>query len=268
MARTLTTPGPDRTNRFIFYGAVGLALLAAILVFAALANFGGDETTASIGDTVDVVVASQDIDAGDEINADMVELASLPVNALVDEAFTDEALVVGTRAQVRVARGDQLAPSKVVGAGDDGEGVGYIIPGGMVAQSVQVSEETSVGGLILPGDHVNVIVVAETSVDGADVARGVLLLQDVEVLAVAQKTLKPVSRVDENGDLITSETADGSIAARENVDEDPEAATVTLAVLPEDGPLLAVAQEQGTIYLSLRPVGDDGVTDNTERFLP
>jgi pilus assembly protein CpaB len=266
----MTTPGPDRTNRLIFYGAITLALLAAILVFAALANFGGDETTASIGDTVDVVVASQDIDAGDEINADMVELASLPVNALVDEAFTDEALVVGTRAQVRVARGDQLAPSKVVGEGDDGEGVAFIIPAGMRAMSVEVTEETSVGGLVLPGDRVDVIVVAETTVgEGNDVARGVLLLQDVEVLAVAQATLRATSRVDENGEPIDTGSAEGAIAARdENVDEDPDAATVTLSLLPEQVPLLAVAQEEGTVYLSLRPVGDDSVTDNTEQFLP
>ena len=269
MARTLTSPGPDRTNRLIFYGAIGMALLAAVLVFAALANFGEDDPAAAIGDTVDVVVASQDIAAGDEINADMVELASLPVNALVDAAFTDESLVVGTRAQVRVARGDQLAPGKVVGAGDDGEGIAYIVPVGMVAMSVQVSEETSVGGLILPGDHVDVIVVVSGGRASDTGSRGVLLLQNVEVLAVAQNTLKAVSRVDENGEPITGDTAEGGIAARDDsVDEDPEAATVTLALRPDDSPLLAAAQEEGTVYLSLRPVGDDSVTDNTERSLP
>ena len=33
MARTLTAAGPDRANRMIFLGAVGLALIAAVLVY-------------------------------------------------------------------------------------------------------------------------------------------------------------------------------------------------------------------------------------------
>lgn len=271
MARTFTSPGPERTNRLIFIGAVGLALLAAVLVFASLANFGGDDANAgSLGDSLDVVVASQDISPGQLIGADMVELSSLPVNAIVDEAFTDEALVVGTRAQVRVTSGDQLAPSKVTGAGaEDANGLGYIVPPGMRAASVSVSEETSVGGLVLPGDRVDVIVVVDSSIEGQDFRRGVLLLQDIEVLAVAQKTLRPVSRVDENGDPITSESADGGVAARdENVDEDPDAASVTLALPPEDAPLIALAQSEGTVYLSLRGVGDDSFTDDTVRELP
>jgi len=112
MARTLTAAGPDRANRMIFYGAIALALVAAVAVFATLANFGGDEGGAAIGDTVEVVVASQDINAGDEIGADMVELASLPFNAVIDAAYTDQSLVVGTRAKERILRGDQLAPHR------------------------------------------------------------------------------------------------------------------------------------------------------------
>jgi pilus assembly protein CpaB len=267
MARTLTQPGPDRTNRLIFIGAVGLALLAAVLVFAALANFGGGDGDPITGDTVDVVVASQDIGPGDEINADMVELATLPVNALIDDAYTDEALIVGTKAKVAVARGDQLAPSKVVGAGSDADGASYIIPNGMRAMSVSVSEETSVGGLLLPGDRVDLMIsVEEEAAEGASTGLkyGLLLLQDVEILAVAQETLRPVSRVDVNGDPLE----DGVATRDEDVEEDPDAATVTLALTPEEATILAGVQVEATIYLSLRAPGDRSRTDNTEIILP
>jgi len=270
MARTLTSPGPERANRLIFFGAVGMALLAAVLVFAALANFGGGDSGTAIGDTVDVVVASEDIGAGREISADNTELASIPVNAMVDQAYTDAAAVVGTRALTPILRGDQLSPAKVVGEGKGDDGLGYVVPPNMRAMAVSVTEETSVGGLVLPGDRVDVIAVLDgTDANGADLTSGVLLLQNVEVLAVAQETLRPVSRVDENGDPITTDTADGAIAARDNnADPDPGAASVTLSVLADDAALLAAAQEDGTIYLSLRPVGDSGTTDNTQRFLP
>jgi pilus assembly protein CpaB len=134
----------------------------------------------------------------------------------------------------------------------------------MRAMSVSVSEETSVGGLVLPGDRVDLMVVTDfTTADGVDVTQGVLLLQNVEVLAVAQETVRPVSRVDVNGEPLE----DGVATRDEDAEEDPDAATVTLAVSPEDAPLLAVAQEEGTVYLSLRPVGDDSTTDATERGL-
>jgi pilus assembly protein CpaB len=254
----------------IFLGAVGLALIAAVLVFATLANFGGDDTADALGPSVDVIVASQDIDAGDLIDGDMVEVASVPSNIMLTEAFTDESLVVGTKALNNIVRGDQLAPSKVVGGGDDVEGLAAIIPTDMRAIAVPVSEEFGVGGNILPGDRVDVIVVAETTLETTGITQGVLLLQDIEVLAVAQETLRQVSRVEEDGEPIVEDSADGSIAARErDADEDPDAATVTLSVRPEDGPLIAVAQEEGTIYLQLRGFGDPGVVEGgVERVLP
>lgn len=270
MARTLTAAGPDRANRMIFYGAIALALIAAVAVFATLANFGSDEGGAVIGDTVEVVVASQDIDAGDEIGADMVELASLPVNAVIDAAYTDQSFVAGTRAKERILRGDQLAPAKVNGGGEAEQSVSNITPLGRRAMAVRVSPDTAGGGNILPGDRVDVVLVAETAVEGTTLSQGTLLLQDVEVLAVAQETLRPVGRTDTNGEPIVDESALGSIAApARDAQEDPEAETVMLSVLPEDVPLLALAQEEGTLYLALRGLGDDGVIEGgVERNLP
>jgi len=269
MARTLTAANPDRANRMIFFGAVGLAALAAILVFAALANFGGDEGNAAVGDTVEVIVASQDIDAGDLINGDMVEVASVPSNIMLTEAFTDESLVVGTKALNNIVRGDQLAPSKLSGGAFDCGNTSCVIPDGMRGFAVQISEETGGGGNIVPGDRVDVVVVAETGADATRVIQGTLLLQNIEVVAVAQETLKPVSPVNEDGERIEGDTSAGVISAADSdAEEDPDAATVLVAVFPQDVPLLAVAQEEGTIYLALRGFGDDGVIDGSERVLP
>ncbi len=77
MARTLTQPGPERANRLIFLGAIGLAIIAAILVFFALSNFGDGGGSASVaGGSVDVVVASRNINAGDTISNSDLELTN------------------------------------------------------------------------------------------------------------------------------------------------------------------------------------------------
>jgi hypothetical protein len=43
---------------------------------------------------------------------------------------------------------------------------------------------------------------------------------------------------------------------------------VTLIVDPGDDALVALAQEEGTIYLSLRGTGDSGTADAGEQTLP
>jgi hypothetical protein len=77
------------------------------------------------------------------------------------------------------------------------------------------------------------------------------------VLAVAQSTQKPVARLDRDGNPIETDTAGDGLATRpDDLDANEDARTVTLALSPEDAPLLALAQEQGKVWLALRGIGD------------
>lgn len=269
MSRSITQAGPERANRLMFAGAIGLALLAALFVFLALANFGGGDDDgggfSAPGGDVDVVVAAQRIEPGTRITADMLDIATVPGSTVIEGALADTTGLEGLVARVPIERGEQITASKVGGdSGDDGAAA--VVPPGYRAMAVEVQESTSVGGLIVPGDRVDVVAVIEEGDTG--IKRGVTLLQNVEVLAVAQTALKPVTRLDRDGNPIQTDTADGVLAERpDDTEANEDARTVTLAILPEDAPLLALAQEDGTIFLALRGPGDDEEVPGIERFI-
>jgi len=264
MARTLAQQGPERANRFIFLGAIALAAIAAVLIFVALSNFGEDSGAGSVGGDVDVVIASRDIAPGTEITADMLEVATLPAQIVIAGGITDREQLAGVTALQPIARGEQFSGSKLVeGSTDEKAGLPYVIDPGKRALAISVDTDKIVGGHVRAGDHVDVIVVFEPETGGAGAGRQVMvsrvLMQDIEVLAVADKAQEPITRFDEEGNVIVPETEGDARGLRpSDEDPDPDADTVTLEVAADDAALLALAAEGGTVYLSLRPVGDTG----------
>jgi len=253
MARSLTQLGPERANRMILFGAIGLAVVAAVLVFASLSNYGGSsDGTPGFGSTVNVVVAASDIKAGTKITADMLEIDTLPSAAAVTGAVTDKAAVVGLTTLYPLQKNDQLSATKL-GQSESDLGFTGVIPDGMRAVAIPVSETTSVGGLIVAGDHIDITAVyTRTTANGP--AQASTLLQNVLVLSVGQTAAKPVARLDANGEPIAADAQ--VVQPPDNTSAKPTAKTLTVAVAPQQVSMLALAQEQGKIYLSLRLPGD------------
>ena len=263
MARTIASANPERQNRLIFMGAVTFAILAAVLVFAALSGLGDDGGgggSAVFGDTVDVVVASQEIGAGTRISGDMLQLATLPVNGIVEGALTTREGLDGLVVRQNMAKGEQFTAVKLGQSESDADKtLSAIVPPGKRAAALEVDEDTLVGGLVVAGDRVDVIVVIEDQ-NGDGPPRALTLLQDVEVLAAAQTTQKPVTRLDRDGNPIETDTASGTLSTRpDDTSSNEKAKTVTLAVDPNDAALLALARDQGKVYFVLRGQGDDEI---------
>jgi len=251
----------SRGNRGLLILALITGLVAAIVVFVALNQGGGGSDNAKTGSAVTttsaVVVAKSDIAAGTEITADMVKVIEVPNSLLVRDAFTSTQLVVGEAARYPIAAGEQVTRARV-GANTEGDGLAFVVPAGMRAIAVSVDEITGVGGLILPGDRADVIAVISDQAGADNPDRVVTVLQDVEVLAVAQSAQEPVPAADEEA-AAQAET-DGASTTSGQLPEDaepqPSARTVTLALTPEQVQLLALVQEKGSVYLSLRRFGD------------
>jgi len=253
----LTMP---RGSRGLLILALITGLVAAILVFVALNQGGGSDNakTESAVTTSAVVVAKSDIAAGTEITAGMVEVIEVPDSLLVGDAFTSTQLVVGEAARYPIAAGEQVTRARV-GANAEGDGLAFVVPAGMRAIAVSVDEITGVGGLILPGDRADVIAVISEQAGADNPDRVVTVLQDVEVLAVAQSAQEPVPAADEEAgaqaETDGASTTSGQLP--ENAEPQPSARTVTLALTPEQVQLLALVQEKGSVYLSLRRFGDN-----------
>lgn len=267
MARTLANELTDRSSRTFLILALIFAGITAALVYAGLRASGDDEgggTTAQAA-TVPVVVAAQDIRIGQEITADMVEVKSLPADAVIAGAFGKPEDVVGKNAAGLIEKGDQLTPTKVSqyyipALNEDVKAPALVIPKGMRGFSVPVTEVTGVGGLLLPGDRVDVIAVFDEN-EHFDKAKAVVLLQNIMVVSVAQEALEPAPAA---GTAAGEQPEEGTQAAPNtegvippDVENQPSARQVVLAVTPQDAALLALAQQNATLYVSLRRQGDE-----------
>ena len=127
---------------------------------------------------------------------------------------------------------------KLIKAGDGGV-LAAILPSGMRAISTRIKEETSAGRLILPNDHVDVILTRHLHSGSSAQEQYVsdTLFHNIRILAIGQQI-----ETKENG----KKAAEGA------------ANTATLQLTPRQAEMLALANSMGEISLSLRSLADGG----------
>ncbi len=225
------------------------------------------EASAMMSDarTESVVLVREGIAAGTEITSAMLELRDVHPSAVLPGAVRDLDDVVGRVARYPLVQGEQILPSRVVGEDSaTGTGLAFTVPAGMRGLSVPVTEVSGAGGLIVPGDRVDVLVSTEygnlfgpfelqtptnTEDDPSSHPTVITVLQDVLVLAVAQQTTPPLDGA-----------RDPATLRVETAEAQPEARSVTLAVDPEQAQALFMAAQRGTLGLALRSFGDTNST--------
>jgi pilus assembly protein CpaB len=246
--------------------AILLAAIAAVLVFVA-ANSGGSSTTKTVtpaAGTLAVVTAVTDIPANTTITADMVQVTSLPAAAVLTGTYTGTDGLVGLTTRYPLLTGEQVTPNKVGASVKDDKSLALVIPPGQRAISVPMNEENLVGGLVLPGDLVDVLAVFSSQDTG--VAKSITLVQNVEVLAVGQKAEEAIARP------LSTPAATGAATGSygqtpEDAKAQPDANTVTLSVTPEQAQVLALTAQNATLWLTLRARGDNASTTTAETNL-
>jgi pilus assembly protein CpaB len=249
MAQAIAT-APERRNRMMVLVALLFAVIAAVLVYAALQSRDGGSSSSSgvTTDTTVVVTASRDVPANTILTADMLQVRDVPVGSQLDGVFASTAGVVGLPTRFPLEAGEQITPMKVgLTQIEDENDVALVLPAGMRGFSVEVSEVTGVGGLLLPGQFVDVIAVYD---GGSETPRAETLLQDIELIAVGQEAQEAVPATGDDATGLTGQRP-------EDVERQPDATSATLAVEPQDAQMLALVQQSGAaIWLSLRPAGD------------
>ncbi|MGE3960065.1 MAG: Flp pilus assembly protein CpaB [Dehalococcoidia bacterium] len=216
-------------------------------------------STAS-GPTRDVVVLLEDVPAGSALPQAALGMRRVPVAEVLGGAAAAIEQVVGRVARYPLLAGEQVTEARLVApGGPTGNGLAYTVPDGMRAVAVPVNEVSGAGGLIVPGDRVDVMVVTERQrVFGpeavtaeqadADMQRQptvVTVLQDVLVLAVGQEL---ADAADSGRDPATLRADD--------VGPQPRAISVTLAVTPEESQVLFMASQEGPLGFAVRAFGD------------
>ncbi len=255
--------GQERRNRLLIIGAIVFGLITAVLLFIALQdNDGGGSSTVQIT-TSSVLVASRDVEANTILTEDMLELRSVPVEQVLTGGYDAIETAVGLPLRFPLQSGEQVTTSKVgLEAIRNENDLALVLKPGMRAFAVQASEVSAVGGLLLPQNTVDVIVFFEDE-DG-EIESVSTVLENIEVLAVAQEALEPVlaSAVEADSEADSeAATAGGLVGQRsDEVQRQPGARTITLSLTPDQVQLLAGLQSTGgvRIWLSLRPADDNG----------
>ena len=247
--------------------ALGLGLGAAYLVHGYLEQLAKQ---AQPTPTMQVVTAAQDIPARTVIAPSMLKLTTLPATAKLPDALAAPAAAAGKVSKQAIMKDEQLLPAKLFDTRDE-SGLAFIVPPGKRAIAVGVNEVVGSGGLLLPGDYVDVLAVIDTKPPAADAkqprpspapgedvtAVAQYILQNVEVLAVAQQTEADDPTQGLTGSVKITSGVKPSQPAKADPATQPLAKTVTLAVAPLEAGRIVLAEDKGRIRLVLRPRGDD-----------
>ena len=250
----------ETRNRTMIVAAFVFAAIAAVLLFVTLRSGDGDgaATIAPVA-MADVVVATQDISGNTKLTEGMIEVKSLPEDQLLAGVYTAIEAAVGLPVRYPLQAGEQVTASKVgLQAIADEKDLALVLDAGMRAFALSASEVTAVGGLLLPKNYVDVVAVFQT--DEGAIESVATVLQNIQVLGVAQEALEPVPANVTDGDSTGNGGETGIVGQRSaEVERQPRARSVTLAVTPDQVQLLAGLQTQDNVqlWLSLRPLDDN-----------
>ena len=226
---------------FLFVGATLLGLIAVIVARIFLVHPTVNSPVMAVEPaTANVVVASTLIPAGAIIVATQLKQVAMPAATLPAGVYSSIADAVGKdgRIALRQIDANELILVKEVSGGGTRLSTSGAIAARMRAVAIRVSDVAGVGGLLAPGDRVDVMVTRTIQgMLGGPAATAVqtdLIVQNARVLAVDQDTgpVKP------------------------EADKAKVPATVTVEVDVEQAQKLALAQTVGTVSLMLRASND------------
>lgn len=206
-------------------------------------------------ETTPVVVATTNIPAYTKVTPGMVEVKQVPATTAPSNAFGQAEQVVGRITQYAIAAGQVLVRGDVVEAGA-AQGLTFVIPAGKRAVTVALDEISGVGGFVYPGDRVDILATFDR--DGSATTK--IILQDIEVLAMNEMTVRPAAT---QGEKQSESEQEDKGKKREESPSSEKVKSATLAVTPDEAQRLILAAYKGSIHLVLRAREDSSLVADT-----
>ncbi|MEO8494508.1 MAG: Flp pilus assembly protein CpaB [Planctomycetota bacterium] len=213
----------------LFIIAVGCGLAASIGVSQYMEN--ASDKAAQL-ETAKILVAMSDINIGEKLDAQTVKLEDWPKDRVPEGAVYELTGVEGKYPRTRMYAGEPILLAKLMDSNKNSPTV--TIPKGMRVVSIKASVENAGGGLIQPGDRVDVLVLLRKSAEIPETGARTIL-RDVNVFSV---------------DGATERATDDEGQTR-------ALSTVSLLLKPRQAESVALASELGLIRLTLRRPDDD-----------
>lgn len=178
-------------------------------------------------ETRPVVQAAMDLHQGQTLTEEHLKTIEVPPNYVAESTFMYPEDVIGRVPRERILEGEFLREERLADP-ESGVGLNAIIPRGMRAISINITDGSAVSGFLNPGNYVDVLVTIEGT-NGDE--KTVTLIQACYTLAVDDRM---------GGDYGTRRN-EGNVRP-----------SVTLAVTPEQAEKLAHAHIKGDVTLTLR----------------
>lgn len=236
-----------RLKATMFLGAALIvAGMVSYLVWRALKNAETQLRAAEKGpEKIEVLVATRDLYMGIPIDAeDLSVVEVLPGSVDPEKIFMGDTLDLvvskGLTPRERILEGEVLRVERMARR-EAGIGLNAIVPPGKRAMTIETDAQSSLSGLLQPGNYVDAIVTIRPD-DRNIGAKWVTetILQGVKVLAIGD-SLSPVNKADQEA----AESKKRSSRRRGRP-------TVTLELTLEESEKLALATSRGDIHLVLR----------------
>lgn len=214
-----------------------LGIMAAFLVYQQIRSYKLKIARAE-RELISVVVATRPKDAFSIITSEDVKTVRMPRSSIpADEVLSlDE--VVGKASMMELSTGDPVLKGKL-SLDPEKLGVAFQLPNGRVAIALPIDEVRATGGLLRPGDYVDVFHVYREKDEVSPTSR--LLLSRVKVLAIG-----------------------GVMGRKEEKETNKEkqmvAQTAVVEVSPEEAAVAVWAQSLGNLWLALRPAHEETQT--------
>jgi pilus assembly protein CpaB len=223
-----------RSSIIMLIAAVALGLIAVLFARTFLNSSGEAGSPTAAVRTVPTVVAAADIKFGEKIKPEMVKVVDWPANTLPQGSFQrlDELTMGAGRTAMRPIVANEILTESSLATGANRLSTAQLLGPQMRAISVPLNEVSGVGGLVFPGDRVDVFVTRQPE---EAMPYSELLAQGARVLAVGSDM---------------------------NVGKDkPEVVkTATLEVTPLQAQKIALAITVGQLNLALRHFSDESRT--------
>lgn len=222
-----------------FLTVLGLSLVFALVVssifYYQFASQSGSTAAPKASNSRDIVVAAKPMGVGVTVKPGDVRLQPVPVDQFPKGAFSKIEEVIDRPVVSNILMDEPVLEGRLAQRGS-GLGLAPIIPVGMRAVSVRVSDVAGVAGFVLPGLRVDVLVTGTPPGNNNNAGSvTTTCLQNILVLSAGQ-TIQPDSR----GQAI-------------------QTPTVTLLVSPEQAEILTLAGNEGRIQLVLRNSSDQEI---------
>jgi pilus assembly protein CpaB len=218
-----------------FLTVLGVSLIFALIVatvFYKVTAGSGTAKTAEPTNVKDVVVAAKALPVGVTVKPADVRIVKVSSDQFPKGAFSKVEEVIDRPVVSNILADEPIQDGRLAVRGS-GAGLAPIIPVGMRAVSVRVSDVAGVAGFVLPGLRVDVLVTGRPT--GSDGSVTATPLQNMLVLSAGQTI-----QSDSKGQAI-------------------QAPTVTLLATPEQAELLTLAGNEGRVQLILRNGSDQTI---------